>query len=109
MRKWLIGWTVVSAGILSLAPMPAGGQAPTALPRTADGKPDLSGVWEVLNTAAWDIQAHQAQKDVPAGIGVVEGNEIPYQPVAAAKKKENFVNRATADPDSKCYLPGVPR
>jgi hypothetical protein len=46
---------------------------------------------------------------VPAGLGVVEGDEIPYQPWAAARQKENFANRATADPESKCYLPGVPR
>ena len=46
---------------------------------------------------------------VPAGLGVVEGDEIPYLPAAAAKKKENFENRLTADPEIKCYLPGVPR
>jgi len=40
---------------------------------------------------------------------VVEGNEIPYQPWAAEQKKRNFENRATADPEAKCYLPGVPR
>jgi len=62
-----------------------------------------------MNTAAWDIQDHAAQKDVPAGIGVVVGNEIPYQPAALAKKRENYQNRATADPETKCYLPGVPR
>jgi hypothetical protein len=72
-------------------------------------KPDLSGLWQVLNTAAWDIQDHQARKDAPAGVGVVEGEEIPYQPWAAAKKKENFENRGTADPETKCYLAGVPR
>jgi hypothetical protein len=77
--------------------------------RTADGKPDLSGVWQVLNTAAWDLQDHHAQKNIPAGRGVVEGNDIPYQPWAAEKKKDNFANRATADPESKCLLPGVPR
>jgi len=79
------------------------------VPRTADGKPSLSGFWQVLNTADWDIQAHQARADAKAGLGVVEGNEIPYQPWALAKKKENFANRATADPRAKCYLPGVPR
>ena len=62
-----------------------------------------------MNTAAWDIQDHHAQLGAPAGKGVVEGNEIPYQPWALAKKKENFANRRTADPESKCYLPGVPR
>jgi hypothetical protein len=45
----------------------------------------------------------------PAGVGVVEGDEIPYLPEAAAKKKENFANRLSADPEIKCYLPGVPR
>jgi hypothetical protein len=95
--------------------MPTAGQARRAQaaayspPRTADGKPDLSGVWQVLNTAAWDIQDHSAHLGVPAGQGVVEGNDIPYQPWAAAKKQENFANRLTADPDAKCFLPGVPR
>jgi hypothetical protein len=45
----------------------------------------------------------------PPGQGVVDGNEIPYQPWALAKKKENFENRLTQDPEAKCYLPGVPR
>ena len=80
-----------------------------ALPRTADGKPDLSGIWQAATSANWNIQAHGAEKDVPAGLGVVEGDEVPYQPWAAARKRENFANRATADPESKCFLPGVPR
>ena len=84
-------------------------QGTATLPRTADGKPDLSGVWQVLNTANWDLQPHHAQKDTPAGLGVVDGDEIPYQPWALAKKKENYESRATADPEAKCYLPGVPR
>jgi hypothetical protein len=83
--------------------------APVAVPRAADGKPDLSGIWQAMNTASWDLQAHQAGKGVPAGLSVVVGGEIPYQPWAAAKKKENFEHRATADPESKCDLPGVPR
>ena len=40
---------------------------------------------------------------------MVEGNEIPYLPAAAARKKENFENRLAADPENKCFLPGVPR
>lgn len=80
-----------------------------SLPRTAEGKPDFSGIWQVMNAAAWDIQAHHAQKGVPAGMGVVEGDEIPYLPAALVKKRENYQNRATADPETKCYLPGVPR
>ena len=84
-------------------------QTAQKIPRTADGRPDLSGFWQAFNTAARDIQDHRAQDGVPAGQSVVEGNEIPYQPWALQKKQENFKNRATADPATKCYLPGVPR
>jgi hypothetical protein len=100
--------TVVMAGvvILALAPRPAAGQA---LPRTPDGQPDLSGIWQAVNAAAWNILPHPAEAGVPAGLGVVEGNEIPYRPEAAAKQRENYANRATLDPDTKCWLPGVPR
>ena len=108
----LIGALIV-AGALASAAGPAHGQAPAppagALPRTADGKPDLSGIWQVMSTANWNIQGHQAQQGVPAGQGVVEGDEIPYQAWALAKHKENFATRMTADPETKCYLPGVPR
>jgi hypothetical protein len=114
MRHRFIHSAVVAA-LLSLAPVPVAGQAraidPQTYrpPRTPDGRPDLQGIWQVLNTAAWDIQDHPARLGVPAGQGVVEGNDIPYQPWAAAKKKENLEQRVTADPVSKCYLPGVPR
>lgn len=82
----------------------------STLYRLADGKPDFTGVWQALNTAAWDIQDHSGQLGIPAGQGVVEGNEIPYQPWALEKKKENFANRKTADlTEAKCYMPGIPR
>lgn len=78
--------------------------------RTAGGKPDFNGVWQALNTAAWDIQDQSGSLGVPPGKGVVEGGEIPYQAWAAAKKQENFAHRATADQtEANCYLPGVPR
>jgi hypothetical protein len=103
---------------LSLIPTASGAEAYKA-PRTADGKADLNGIWQALNTANWDLQEHAARPGVvvalgaagavPAGLSVVEGDEIPYLPAAAAKKKENFENRLTADPEIKCYLPGVPR
>ena len=96
------------AALLVITARPAAAQAPAA-PRTSDGKPNLQGIWQVLNTAAWDIQDHPAQLGVPAGQGIVDGNDIPYLPAALAKKRANFENRATADPESKGYLPGVPR
>lgn len=88
-------------------------------PRTPDGKPNLNGIWQVMNTANWDIQGHAAQPGqvvalgatgaVPPGLSVVEGDEIPYLPAAAEQKKKNFANRLQLDPEVKCYLPGVPR
>jgi hypothetical protein len=114
MRRRLIV-SFIAAFVISPAPEQISGQGragnPPAYqpPRAADGKPDLQGVWQVLNTAAWDIQDHSARLGAPAGQGVVEGNDVPYQGWAAAKKKENFENRLTADPVAKCYLPGVPR
>jgi hypothetical protein len=98
----------LSAALLSLGATIAMAQTP-APPRTPANRPNLQGIWQVLNTAAWDIQDHPARLGVPAGQGVVVGNEIPYLPAALAKKRQNFENRATADPETKGYLPGVPR
>jgi hypothetical protein len=102
----------------------AGYQAPR-LPGTK--QPDLNGLWQAINTAHWDIQDHSAQPApvlamgawgaIPAGRSVVEGNEIPYQPWALAKKQENYKQRmkvdpfdfAVGDPELRCFLPGVPR
>ena len=96
-----------------LTAIPALGQAP------ASNRPDLTGIWQALNTANWDLQTHAAEPGpdpaigamgaVPPGPGVVEGGEIPYLPAAAATRNQNFKNRWSADPEIKCYMPGVPR
>ncbi len=113
MRRWFAGLIFGLAAICMLTPTPAVGQTsattPYTPPRTRDGHPDLQGIWQVLNTAAWDLEDHSARLGVPAGHGVVEGGAIPYQPSALARKQENFDERATLDPETGCYLPGVPR
>ncbi len=87
-------------------------------PRTADGKPDLNGIWQALNTANWNLQDHSAAQgpfefgamfSIPPGQSVVDGKEIPYRPEMLAKKKENAANWTKLDPELKCYMPGVPR
>ena len=54
--------------------------SPYSGPRTPDGKPDLNGIWQVLSTAHWNLEAHSAIEGVPAGLSLVEGGTIPYQP-----------------------------
>jgi hypothetical protein len=78
-------------------------------PRTADGHPDLQGIWQAVNTAVWDIQDHSASLGVPAGQGIVDGNEIPYRPDALARRQANYRSRRTDDPESKCFMVGTPR
>jgi len=101
------------------AAKPAAAARNASIPRGPDGHPNLNGVWQVMNTANWDLSPHNAQQSLvldagaqlaePAGIGVVEGGDIPYLPAALAKKKENYANRQKTDPEVRCYLPGVPR
>jgi hypothetical protein len=117
---------------LALTSQPATGQAARPA-RTPDGKPNLNGIWQALNTANYDLLSHQARPAmamrpgpvnpvpaagvvalgavgaVPGGVGVVVGDEIPYKPELLKKKQENQANWLTSDPEIKCYLPGVPR
>jgi hypothetical protein len=127
----------VTALLFPLLISQSAAQAPaassTAIPRIA-GKPDFSGIWQANNTANWDLQTHQARPMVaqpgfvqnsvvlaapvlalgsigwvPGGLGVVDGNDIPYQPWAAARKKENLEHWLDRDPEIKCFQPGIPR
>jgi hypothetical protein len=124
----LLGALAAAAAVAWLS-MPAAGQDRRyAAPRlTGTNHPNLNGIWQAMNTAYWDIQDHSAQAGpvvalgawgaVPAGQGIVEGNEIPYQEWARARKNENYKTRlkvdpadfSLGDPELKCYLPGVPR
>jgi hypothetical protein len=124
-KAWIFVAAAVVAGLLlfrvsSKAQAPAAAQAPAyRAPRTADGKPNLNGIWQAMNEANWDLEPHAAaqgpvfalgaQFSIPGGIGVVEGGAIPYKPEALAKKKANFAARLKEDPEIKCYMGGVPR
>jgi len=80
-----------------------------SVPRTSFGHPDLAGIWQTVNTAVWDVEAHSASLGVPAGQSVVPGGEIPYRESALAQREENYANRLTADPEAQCRMVGVPR
>jgi hypothetical protein len=110
---------IVVTALLALRRTEAQAQTTYRAPRTADGKPDLNGIWQANNTAHYDLESHAPKEGpipemgavggFPGGIGVVEGGDIPYQPEALAKKKANGENWLKLDPVVKCYMPGVPR
>ena len=110
MRRTILAAAVgcLAAGAIVQAQATSAGQ-PYSVPRTHDGRPDLQGIWRAMNSAVWNIQDHNAELGLPAGRGVVEGNELPYLPEALARRQENYKRRATADPESKCHMVGVPR
>ena len=116
-----VATAALTAVVVALLVIPGKGQTPTGYkaPRTSDGKPNLNGIWQAVNTANWDLQDHPARQgpiialgaafSIPAGQGVVDGNEIPYKPEALAKKRQNAADWLKLDPEIKCYMPGIPR
>ena len=104
------------------------------VPRLSDGRPDMNGIWQVLNEANYDLEPHNARHSmqlregpvgpvasiptlrmgavgaVPGSLGViVDGGTIPYTPAARALKEENAANWIDRDPEVRCNMPGVPR
>ena len=110
---------ISTAALALLAAAAAHAQVLTELPRASNGRPDLSGVWQALNSAHWNLEPHVsgypvllelgAQFAVPPGPGVVDGGTIPYLPEARAERDRRFENRLIDDPEGKCYMGGVPR
>jgi hypothetical protein len=114
-------WSALALAAIGAATEPAVAQdapKPIVGARTKAGKPDLSGIWQALNAASYDVEDHAAtfgpvaslgaQGAVPPGFGVVKG-KIPYLPAALAQRNDNYKHRLTADPEVRCFLPGVPR
>lgn len=130
LRRAITTSAIAAVAAVSAVPLAAQAYRP---PRLSDGKPDLNGIWQALNEANYDLEAHMARPAlalrqgphgpvpatqvialgaagaVPPSMGVVEGGEIPYKPEALAIKKQNQVDWLNKDPEIKCYLPGVPR
>ena len=131
MRNRLIGAILTAATILwagsavqAQQPQPTRPAAPQAArPAAVLGHPNFNGIWQALNTAYWNLEAHSAEgptsKDfwqlgaiagIPAGQSVLKGaGTIPYLPEALKKRDENRSKWPQADPEAKCYMLGVPR
>jgi hypothetical protein len=105
------------------APAPARGRGgtPAARPARIAGRPNLNGIWQAINTANWNLEGHSASATpfwqlgalfaIPAGQSVIVDNNgiIPYTPEGLKKRQENQAGWPKADPEARCYLPGLPR
>ena len=97
------------------------GSAQQARPERIAGQPNINGIWQAMNSANWNLEAHSAEAlkefwalgslaAIPAGQSVVDGDgKIPYKPEALAKRDENRAGWPKSDPETNCYLPGIPR
>jgi hypothetical protein len=109
--------SVVLTGLLEVPDVMAQGRE---RPARINGKPNLNGIWQAMNTAYWNLEGHSAEAldqfwpmgaiaAIPAGKSVVVGGRIPYLPEALAKRDENRAGWPASDPEANCYMPGIPR
>ena len=96
--RGFVSSAVLTAALLAGA-VSAMGQAAANIPRISNGKPNLNGVWQVANTANWDLQTHGPSQgppqfgallSAPPGVGVVDGEEIPYLPKAIEQRNKKI-------------------
>ena len=119
LRNAQLAAALLLATLLLAGPFGARADAQYAAARTPDGNPDLNGIWQAMGSAHWDLEDHAARHGpaealgalgaIPAGLSVVEGGTIPYQPWAAEKRAENLKDWLKLDPAVKCFMPGIPR
>ena len=98
---------------------PASDAPDEAMPLTPDGVVDVGGIWQAIGTAHWNLEPHAASHGaipalgalgaIPAGMGVVAGGTIPYQPWAQEQRDANAADWVALDPAVKCFMPGIPR
>lgn len=112
-------YTLLAAPLLVMLSIISVAAESDLVPRTADEKPDFNGIWQAIGSAHWDVEPHAADFSplvelgaigaIPAGLGIVQGGDIPYTSQARAKAQENRADWLSLDPVVKCYMPGVPR
>jgi hypothetical protein len=103
------GWTVLLTAPLcaqwldmpsKLTPHKPDGKVDFAAPvrRTADGKPDISGIWEVDSPKYFSNIAADIPKD-----------QMPFQPWASAVYQHRRETLGKEDPQARCLPTGVPK
>jgi len=85
---------------------------PKRIPRAADGKPDLSGVWitGALALLIGDKEARAIlEADRAAGRTLPPPEPAPYTAEAEARRQYYLSRRGVDDPMARCFISGVPR
>jgi hypothetical protein len=112
---------VFQCAVLMAAMMSIAGAQQANRPANIGGHPNFNGIWQAINTANWNLEAHSAEPlnafwamgaiaAVPAGKSVLKGGgTIPYLPQALEQRNKNRAAWPEADPEAKCYMLGVPR
>ena len=112
---------LATSGIVATGAQAQSSKAAAAKTARLGGKPNLNGIWQAMSGANWNVEPHDAAPSpnaaqlvgaigaIPAGVGVVEGGQIPYKPEALAKREANRKSAPTRDAEAACYLPGIPR
>jgi hypothetical protein len=116
------GSVVLTLSLIGLSVVDVGSAFAQGSDRLAriNGNPNINGIWQAVNTAHWNVEAHSAEAledfwqlgaigAIPAGRSVVEGGTIPYLPAARAQRDANRAGWPDSDPEAKCFRAGIPR
>lgn len=121
MRHRILGaLAAVTVGMLAALPSALNAQVQQSRPERIAGQPNFNGIWQAINTANWNLEGHAASAledfwrlgaigAIPPGQSVVVGGKIPYLPEALEQRDENRAGWPDTDPETFCYLPGIPR
>src|ERR1700692_1425072 len=120
MRSWMLFASLVMVGRLGAqdGPKPTPPSKPP-VPRTAYGKPDMSGVWQGGGASglAFAVGSENAKAARPGDTAVASApaavvpsrTKPPYQDWMLPKIQELRDRRNIDDPSARCLLVGVPR
>jgi hypothetical protein len=115
MKAFMMKPALVTLALAALAYAQTPAVRPTPpMPRTADGKPDMTGVWQGGSTRPGTWEEANAPTPVPTparggGNPPPAREPAPYQDWAKAKVQESFDRRGIDDPVARCLMEGIPR